>query len=519
MSKKLTNPIITGFNPDPVIFRDDEKYYIVVSTFEWLPGIRVYSSTNLYEWHYETSILTDSTLINLRGNPRGGSIWGPFATYHNGKYYVVYTNTNSTTVPYKDVDNYIIWADNIHGPWSQPTYINSSGFDPSIFFDTDGKAYFLNEIWDYRIPSRNKSCGIVMQEIDPISFCLLGRPKLIFKGTEAKKTEAPQIYKHGNFYYLLVAEGGTEQNHQETVARSKNVWGPYEVDPQTPLITAKDSKESVLQSTGHSSLVPSKNGDWYIAYLCTRPLYADKAILGRETALQQVNWTDDGWLRLSNGSHRPDLYLPNHLEIDPAFRRSHSFTDPLNNGITPKYWNTLRQFLNSSWVVSDSTGLTIKGGQSPQSNFDQHLIATRQCDFKATVSVEMDYTADTYLQLAGITLYLDTQNYLLFMVTVTDQGLPCVTLQKSEKGNFSIIKNVLINRQSHFKFKIELNYEKASLILYAEQNKIDLGQQDISFLSGGFTGNFIGLDVIDMYQRNSSYAHFSNFSYMDHDHE
>ncbi|MCC3238286.1 hypothetical protein LLE95_11865, partial [Pediococcus acidilactici] len=109
-----------------------------------------------------------------------------------------------------------------------------------------------------------------------------------------------------------------------------------------------------------------------------------------------------------------------------------------NNGITPKYWNTLRQFLNSSWVVSDSTGLTIKGGQSPQSNFDQHLIATRQCDFKATVSVEMDYTADTYLQLAGITLYLDTQIYLLFMVTVTDQGLPCVTLQKSEKGNFSI---------------------------------------------------------------------------------
>ncbi|XRF76509.1 hypothetical protein OGM84_08445 [Pediococcus acidilactici] len=105
------------------------------------------------------------------------------------------------------------------------------------------------------------------------------------------------------------------------------------------------------------------------------------------------------------------------------------------------------------------------------------------------------------------------------MVTVTDQGLPCVTLQKSEKGNFSIIKNALINRQSHFKFKIGLNYEKASLILYAEQNKIDLGQQDISFLSGGFTGNFIGLDVIDMYQRNSSYAHFSNFSYMDHDHE
>ena len=118
--KQIHNPVLTGFNPDPLLFRDNEKYYLVVSTFEWLPGIRIYSSQNLANWKYETSVIGESMNINFRGNPRGCSIWAPFATYHNGKYYLVYTNVNSTRVPYKDVDNYIVTANDIHGPWSKP---------------------------------------------------------------------------------------------------------------------------------------------------------------------------------------------------------------------------------------------------------------------------------------------------------------------------------------------------------------------------------------------------------------
>ena len=118
--RNIQNPVLTGFNPDPVLFRVKDKYYIVVSTFEWLPGIRVYSSTNLVNWTYETSVLQPDNKINLQGNPTGCSIWGPFASYHNGKYYIVYTNVNATKVPYKDADNYIVTADDIHGPWSEP---------------------------------------------------------------------------------------------------------------------------------------------------------------------------------------------------------------------------------------------------------------------------------------------------------------------------------------------------------------------------------------------------------------
>lgn len=511
--KQIHNPVLTGFNPDPLLFRDNEKYYLVVSTFEWLPGIRIYSSQNLANWKYETSVIGESMNINFRGNPRGCSIWAPFATYHNGKYYLVYTNVNSTRVPYKDVDNYIVTANDIHGPWSKPVYINSSGFDPLIFFDGK-KAYFLNVLWDYRMETHNKSCGIEMQEIDPVSFSLIGKPKKIFDGTSARKTEAPQIYKHNGYYYLMTAEGGTGLEHQETVARSTNIWGPYEVDPNTPLITSKNHPELKLQSAGHASLMETSNHEWYIAHLCTRPLSGNKPILGRETAIQKVKWTNDGWLHLANEGNLPEVDVPapqNAASIHPI---THKFTDDLKHGLNQAYWNTLRQFSDPEWLVADSRGLLIRGGQSPQSLFDQHMIATRQCDFKVKVAVDMEYRPRTYMQLAGITLYLDTLNYALLVITVDENNNPVIELQKEVQGEFNRIKQIPINDHGQYHLEVTIDNEAASFIIDDGNNRLSLGTTDISFLSGGFTGNFIGLNVIDMHRRNSTAALFKNFSYI-----
>ncbi|MBB1069584.1 glycoside hydrolase family 43 protein [Limosilactobacillus sp. RRLNB_1_1] len=511
--KQIHNPVLTGFNPDPLLFRDDEKYYLVVSTFEWLPGIRIYSSQNLANWKYETSVISESMNINFRGNPRGCSIWAPFATYHNGKYYVVYTNVNSTRVPYKDVDNYIVSANDIHGPWSKPVYINSSGFDPSIFFDGK-KAYFLNVLWDYRMETHNKSCGIEMQEIDPVSFSLIGKPKKIFDGTSARKTEAPQIYKHNGYYYLMTAEGGTGLEHQETVARSTNIWGPYEVDPNTPLITSKDHPELKLQSAGHASLMETSNHEWYIAHLCTRPLPGNKPILGRETAIQKVKWTNDGWLHLANEGNLPKVDVPAPQNATPVHPVTHKFTDDLKHGLNQTYWNTLRQFSDPKWLIADSKGLLIRGGQSPQSLFDQHMIATRQCDFKVQVAVDMEYQPHTYMQLAGLSLYLDALNYALLVITVDENNDPVIELQKEVQGEFNRIKQVHINNHGQYHLEVTIDNEVARFIVDDGNGRVSLGTTDISFLSGGFTGNFIGLNVIDMHRRNSTAALFKNFSYI-----
>lgn len=512
--QQIQNPVLTGFNPDPVLFRVKDTYYIVVSTFEWLPGIRVYSSKNLVNWQYETSVLNDPQAINLQGNPTGCSIWGPYASYHEGKYYIVYTNVNATKVPYKDCDNYIVTADDIHGPWSKPVYINSSGFDPSIFFDDDGQAYFLNEIWDYRLSTHNKSDGIVAQKIDLKTLTLQGQPKKIFAGTAARKTEAPQIYKHNGYYYLLCAEGGTEAGHQETVARSKSVWGPYEVDPQNPMLTSKNDPILPLQCAGHSSLTETPNHEWYLAHLCTRPLQGDDPVLGRETAIQKVFWTDDGWLRLANGTNHPSLETPAPTGVTATPVKSHRFEDALKGDhLQTAYWNTLRQFPSADWLKPSANGLTLTGGQSPQSAFDQHLIATRQVDFYCRAAVQMHYQPESYLQMAGMTLYLDLSNYVLLMVTVDQANQPCVVLHRCVAGEFSQVAQIPVDGFGEYRFSIQINEAQAEFIIGDSTKQTSLGAMDISFLSGGYTGNFIGLDVIDMYRRNHSQATFTNFSY------
>ncbi|MBT1165497.1 glycoside hydrolase family 43 protein [Bifidobacterium simiarum] len=524
-SSIIHNPVLPGFNPDPVIFRDDECYHIIVSTFEWLPGLRIYSSDDLVSWRYETSVLSDPGMVELRGNPTCCSIWGPYAAYHNGRYYVVYTNVNSTKVPYKDCDNYIVTAERLEGPWSDPVYVNSSGFDPSLFFDDDGKAYFLNEIWDYRLGTHNKSAGVVMQRIDPETLALIGEPKVIFRGTDARKTEAPQIVKRSGYYYLLTAEGGTEAGHQETVARSRNIWGPYEVDPDTPLITAADDRSLPLQCAGHASLVRTDGDEWYMAYLCTRPFPDgdEFSILGRETAIQRVEWTDNGWLRLSGGGHHPSLTatgprltVPDHAAgVDCDYVTANlGFSDPLTGSrLDPERWNTLRQFPDSSWLDLTSEGMVIRGGQSPQSAFDQHLVATRQTAFDCDASVTMQYTPRNYMQLAGMTLYLDTANYVLFMITAGDDGCPYAVLQRSVRGQFEQIASVPVSDSGSYRFNIRLSGPSAEFVVNDGQSSQTLAESDIAFLSGGYTGNFIGLDTIDMGRRNASEAVFTDFSY------
>lgn len=509
----IKNPVLTGFNPDPVLFRDEQRYYLVVSTFEWLPGIRIYSSTNLANWHYETSALNSTMGVDLRGNPTGCSIWGPFATYHAGRYYIVFTNVNATRVPYKDVDNFIITATDIHGPWSKPVYVNSSGFDPSIFFDDDGRAYFLNTLWDYRLSTHNKSCGIVMQELDPVSFELIGTPRRIFAGTAARKTEAPQIYKRNGYYYLLTAEGGTGLNHQETVARSKNIWGPYEVDPQTPLITSAGHPELTLQAAGHASLMETVEHEWYLAHLCTRPLPGNRPILGRETAIQRVEWTADNWLRLASGAHLPANEVVTPQNSSTVEEVTHGFKDDLRHGLDPRYWNTLRQFASAEWCCASSQGLLIRGGQSPQSGFDQHVVATRQYDFGVTAEVTMTYHPTTYLQLAGMTMYLDTSNYILLMATVDEENQPIVVLQQEVAGEFKQVAAVRTNGAGHYHFKMVINDTKAEYWVADGSTNQKVGQLDVSFLSGGYTGDFIGMNVIDMHRRNHTAARFENFSY------
>lgn len=509
---KVTNPVLTGFNPDPCLFKGKDAYYLLVSTFEYMPGIRVYESKDLANWNYKTAILTH---IDLSGNNRGCSIWAPFAAYHQGTYYVTYTDVKSTRVPYKDVNNYIITAQSIEGPWSKPKYINSSGFDPSIFFDDDNKCYFLNEYWDYRLHTHNKSAGILIQELNPRTLTLIDQPKILFKGTVAQKTEAPQIYKHNHYYYLLTAEGGTEANHMVTVARAKQIMGPYQIDPQNPMLTAKDNPNLTLQCAGHASLVKDKDDQWYMAHLATRPIKDDIALLGRETAIQNVYWSTDNWLRLSNNTNQPNDTYEVHAKTSIK-QQTHEFYDGFKTEqLNFAHWNTLRKMPTTDWLKFTPQGIQLAGGQSLQSEFDQHLIAKRQTDFNFKVSTVIQFNPVNYLQLAGLALYLDIDNYLFFAITYDEKIGKSLTVMQAIAGDFKILINpIAISEDSDIKLEIVVNNLDATLLFKdSEVMHTILKNIDLSFLSGGFTGNFIALDTIDMGQYNNAKACFKSFHY------
>lgn len=163
---KVKNPILRGFNPDPNILRAKDRYYIIVSSFECLPGIRVYESKNLVNWSHTTDILT--TQVSLQGNPTNGSIWAPQISYADGLFYLVYTDVKSAGRPFKDVHNYLITASEITGPWSEPIYLNSNGFDPSLFHDleTGKNGLSMNYgiiVWTHRINPAVSYCKNMMQ--------------------------------------------------------------------------------------------------------------------------------------------------------------------------------------------------------------------------------------------------------------------------------------------------------------------------------------------------------------------
>ena len=293
----VTNPILKGFNPDPSILRVGDDFYIATSTFEWFPGIQIHHSRDLQDWTLLTRPLNRASLINMEGEPDSCGVWAPCLTYDGEYFYLFYTDVKRFDGNYKDTHNYLTRCRTIDGDWEDPVYINSPGFDPSLFHDDDGRKYVLNMQWDHR-PNASFFNGIWMQEYCVETQRLLGEPVRIFGRTKSDCTEGPHIYKRDGWYYLMMAEGGTSFNHAVTVARSRDIWGPYEVDPILHMLTAKDHPDHPLQRTGHASLVDDGSGNWYLASLCGRPSTDTperRCIMGRETCLVPVYWNEQGW--------------------------------------------------------------------------------------------------------------------------------------------------------------------------------------------------------------------------------
>ncbi|MCC2971263.1 glycoside hydrolase family 43 protein [Massilia sp. IC2-476] len=412
----IQNPILRGFNPDPSIVRVGADYYIATSTFEWYPGVQIHHSRDLMHWQLVSRPLNRASQLNMLGAPDSCGVWAPCLTWADGLFWLIYTDVKrygrtssggaAGSASLRDFHNYLVTSPAIDGPWSDPVYLNSSGFDPSLFHDEDGRKYLLNQLWDHR-PGSTRFAGIVLQEYSVEERKLVGQRENIFRGTPHGLTEAPHLYRRNGYYYLLTAEGGTGWNHGVTMARSRELRGPYELHPDQTILSARNRPDAQLQRAGHADLVDTPDGETYMVYLCGRPLRnRGTCTLGRETAIQPVVWGEDGWLRTRDGRGTPEL------QAEAPQLEEHPFPpEPVREDFDGPQLPLAFQWLRTPWpeelfsLAARPGHLRLFGRESIGSQFRQALVARRQDGHCYSAATRVEFEPQHYQQQAGLVCY------------------------------------------------------------------------------------------------------------------
>ncbi|KUP21842.1 beta-xylosidase [Paenibacillus sp. DMB5] len=545
---KIQNPVLKGFNPDPSILRVGDDYYIATSTFEWFPGVQIHHSRDMVNWQTLSYALDRPDQLDMKGIEASGGVWAPCLSYDEQEqtFYLIYTIMRSTNGNAFDLDNYVVTAKSILGPWSERIYLNSSGFDPSLFHDDDGRKWLVNLEWETRKGYEHPG-SIVIQEYDPVRQELIGTARSIFRGaTDMGCMEAPHIYKRNGYYYMMTAEGGTGFGHGVTMARTRELFGPYESDPCNPIITSarlvnldrrnvddylkpyQYNPDSLLQKSGHGSLVETQNGKWYIAHLCARPVLPEiRSMLGRETALQACEWTEDGWLRMIGGGQAalieapaPDL-TPHPFAPEPS--REH-----FDSGKWNIHLNSLRVPIHEDWAsLSARPGfLRLRGRQSLFSLHEQSLVARRLQSVDATVETCVEFAPENYHQSAGLTLFYDQNMFYYLRIYYSDSlGCKCLGILYADNGAKVELTESRLPVTDWERIYLRAELRQGMLTFFASPDGEQWQQvgpeldgtkcSDEYSTSGHFTGAFVGINCQDSYRRQIT-ADFDYFEYREH---
>lgn len=531
----IRNPILPGFNADPSICRVGADYYIATSTFEWYPGVQIHHSTDLANWRLVKRPLDRASQLDMRGNPDSGGIWAPCLSYADGLFWLVYTDVKRLEGNFKDTHNYIVTAPSIEGPWSDPVYVNSSGFDPSLFHDDDGRKWFLNMLWNHVShgvggqPKTPSFAGILLQEYDAATGKLVGPVKNIFAGSPHGLVEGPHLFKRDGWYYLTTAEGGTGYGHAVTMARSRSIDGPYELHPHTHLITSKDAPDAPLQRAGHGQIVETPEGDFYHTHLCSRPLPGlRRSPLGRETAIQKCVWKDDGWLYMAHGSPVPSLEVEEPAGAQPQEAPGGARYD-FDAPDLPLDFQWLRTpFPERIFSLADRPGhLRLIGRESIGSFFEQALVARRQQHFAFRALTRLDFSPLSFQQAAGLALYYNRHKFHFLAVTHDAQlGVRVLTIMSCpgdwpdgpltfplaepmvlEDGPVELAADV-DGAELRFSFRQLGEWQAAGPVLDASVVSDEAGRGE----HGSFTGAFVGMAAFDT-SGAAMHADFDWFAY------
>lgn len=466
LKEMYRNPIRTGMHPDPSIVRVGEDYYMVNSSFIYFPCIPISHSKDLIHWKVIGHAITNPEYAQLDHLEGGRGYWAPDISYNEGRFYITatYRMNDDGNVYRKQM---VTSSENPEGPYCKPTFIEEDGIDPSIFTDDDGRRYML----------LNRGARIF--EISKDGTKQLSKAEMLWYGDYKRAPEGPHLLKKDGYYYLFSAEGGTGMGHRITVARSKTLKGNYEPCPYNPIMRQQD-EGATIQRAGHGKPVMTQNGEWYMVYLCGRP-YEGRTILGRETAMDPITWTADGW-PIVNGLKGPSV-----LQKKPNLKE-HLWEENENSGFG-------QDELDTQWVFPRSPkkeGYIVKAGKLflKGDRADLNKVACRsvvlqsQKNFNFTVTTQIE--VDTLLegQNVGLTGYYDENTYLKF-------GLYG---GKNEEEGYTLAVSEWVAPKETRHFEVKLPAVK-SLHLQMETNYFE---RSFSYSEDGITWKQLGtLEKVD----------------------
>lgn len=492
------NPVIPGFHPDPSVCRVGSDYYLVTSTFEYFPGVPVFHSRDLIHWEKIGHCLSRPSQIDLTNCRPSGGIYAPVIRYHEGVFYMVTTNTGK--------GNFIVYTDDPRGEWSEPIWLKQGGIDPSLCW-VDGNCYMVSA----------DQGRILLCKINPRTGEQLTDTRHIWSGTGGRFPEAPHIYQKDGWFYLLLAEGGTQYGHMVTIARSRNIEGPYQSNPSNPILTHinEPTKRHPIQGTGHADLVQAHDGSWWMVCLAFRPLVLRHHLLGRETFLAPVFWDEGAW-PVVNRTGTIDLDM--HVKTLPQHdTKSQSELIDFNEDELDLEWNYLRNPVEQNYSLKAHKGclrlypssISLNDKASPT------FIARRQIYVDGEASVSVRLCREGRDMQAGMTVFMNNlHHYDLSLI--------------SEGGKYFVVLTARLGMIDHIVKKVEVPIPELELKIvscathytfyYTTSSKdIELGKLDTRYLSsetsGGFTGVYWGLFATANKESSSLWADFDWFRY------
>jgi xylan 1,4-beta-xylosidase len=501
------NPIIPGFYPDPSICRVNDDYYIVTSSFEYFPGVPIFHSKDLVHWEQIGYVLTRKSQLPLEKTRSSGGIYAPTIRYHDGTFYMVTTNVDGG-------GNFYVTAKDPKGPWSEPIWLDKEDADPSLFFDDDGTVYYTRQ-------KAGRFGYIGQRTLNPKTGKLEGDLKNIWAGTGGIWPEGPHLYKINGKYYVLVSEGGTSYEHKVTIARSDSPWGPFESNPNNPILTHEKLPSSPIQATGHADLVETPDG-WWMVCLGIRPQGGRFHHIGRETFLMPVEWNEDGWPVVNHNS-TIDLTMPAPKLPHTVFKEL-PVRDNFDSDKLAIQWNFLRNPYEGDFSLTEHPGyLRLNGSAVTLNDKDSPaFVGCRQTSFNCLTSTKLEFdpkqeneeaglavrTFDGFYYIIGLTLQ-NNQRKVFFKKVLKGQIVDSVQYVDIEPG--PVILSVKAEPLS-YEFSCQSSKGKRQILGTALTKGLSV--EEIGFDQGMcFTGAYFGMYASGNGKKNTSPADFDWFEY------